>query len=333
MIDLSTTYLGLKLATPLVVSSNPLCREVDSIRQLEAAGAGAVVLPSLFEEQIEIEDLGLQHSKLLRHEEWPEALRHIPEMTEYNRGVDGYLTSIFRAKRAVKIPVIASLNGTSLGGWARYAKLLQAAGADALELNVYYLPTQPYMTGQMLEERYVDLVRTVCGTVDIPVAVKISPYLSSVPNLAHQFEQIGARGLVLFNRFYQPDFDLETETVASTLQLSTPAELLLRLRWTALLHGQTHLDLAVTGGVHSGADALKALLAGARVAMVASALLQHGPTHLTTILDEMREWMTAHQYQSADQLRGRLSPRHTQRTAEFERANYINVLKSYGGDA
>ncbi len=329
MLDLTTTYLGLTLNSPLVVSSNPLTGNLDSLRALEAAGAGAVVLPSLFEEQVVREDLGLLYYLEQNNQQLPEALQHIPSMDAYNRGVDGYLTLVYRAKKSLEIPVIASLNGSSSGGWVRYARLLEAAGADALELNVYYVPTQASMSGSDLEAMYVRLAKSVCGSVNIPVAVKLSSYFTSLPHLARQLDEAGAAGLVLFNRFYQPDFDLETVTATPNLQLSDSAELRLRLRWVAILYGQVRSSLAITGGVHTAQDALKAIFAGAQAAMLASVLLKYGPAYLAKISADMRVWLESHAVGSLSEIRGRLSLQLSGDTAAFERANYIQVLRSY----
>lgn len=329
MLDLTTTYLGMTLNSPLVVSSNPLCANLDSLRQLEAAGAGAVVLPSLFEEQIVREDLGLQYYLEQTQQELPDALQNIPDMEEYNRGVDGYLTLIYRAKQGLEIPVIASLNGSSSGGWVRYARLLEAAGADALELNVYDVPTQADISAYELEAMYVRLVKSVRGSINIPVAVKLSPFFTSVPHVARQLDEAGATGLVLFNRFYQPDFDLEAVKATPNLQLSDSAELRLRLRWVAILYGQVRCSLAVTGGVHTAQDALKAIFGGAQVAMVASVLLKYGPDYLARLLADLTRWLEGHGHTSLRDIRGQLSLQVTGDASAFERANYIQVLHSY----
>jgi dihydroorotate dehydrogenase (fumarate) len=259
----------------------------------------------------------------------PAALQHIPEMREYNKGADGYLSLLYRAKKALQIPVIASLNGVSSGGWVRYAKLLEAAGADALELNVYYLPTSGTSSGADIEQRYLDLVQQVKGTVEIPVSIKLSPYFSSTANMIAQLDQAGVDGIVMFNRFYQPDFDLETETVVPNLMLSDASELRLRLRWVAILYHQIRADMAVTGGIHSADDALKAIFAGATVAMVASALLQNEIEHIQTMLDGMTEWMDGRGYEDIGRIRGKLSQRRVSNPSAFERANYMQVLQSY----
>lgn len=326
MVDLSTEYLGLQLNSPLVVSSNPLTGDQTKIERMAELGAGAIVLPSLFEEQILLQEHGSPASD---NEVLPPALRHLPSMTDYNRGADGYLMQIYDAKKAVDIPVIASLNGTSTGGWVRFARLLASAGADAVELNIYYLPTSIDSPGTEIEERFVHLVREVKANIPIPVAVKLNPSFSSIPHMAARLAAAGADGLVLFNRFYQPDFDLEHETVVPSLDLSDPAELRLRLRWVSILHGHIDTDMAITGGVHSGADAAKSLLAGASVAMLASALLKNGVEHLDTVRSELSRWMEEHHYGSVGEFRGRMSQANVAAPAAIVRANYIQELNSY----
>jgi dihydroorotate dehydrogenase (fumarate) len=326
MANLQTNYLGLPLKSPVVVSSNPLSESLDSIRQIEQAGAGAIVLFSLFEEQIEMDELGYSNYYETHRRELPEALRHIPNMEEYRMGAGGYLAHIYQAKRAVRMPIIASLNGYYSSGWTRYAKLIEAAGADALELNIYYVPTRAHVSGADIEQMYVDLVRNVKQVVRIPVAVKISPYFSSIANISRRLVGAGADGLVLFNRFYQPDIDVETETIAPTLELSSPAELRLRLRWVALLAGQINAQLAITGGVHSGTDVIKSLLAGANVAMMASAVLRHGPAYIATVLKDVNTWLDGRGYESTDALRGKLCQLQTGDTAALERANYLSIM-------
>lgn len=326
MANLSTTYLGLPLRSPIVISSAPFSEDLDSIRQIEEAGAGALVLFSLFEEQVELDELGYAKYYQERKGELPEALRHIPNMSEYNHGAGGYLAHLYQAKRAVKMPIIASLNGYYGSGWTRYAKLLEAAGADALELNIYYLATKPQISSNEVEQMYTDLVKSVRQTVKIPVAVKISPYFSAMAQTAHKLVAAGANGLVLFNRFYQPDFDIETETIRPSLDLSSPTELRLRLRWAALLAGTVKADLAITGGVHSGTDVVKSLMSGANVAMMASAVLKYGIPHISKVTAELNEWLDAHNYESSDQIRGKLSQKQTGDSAALERANYLNVL-------
>jgi dihydroorotate dehydrogenase (fumarate) len=329
MPDLSTSYLGLTLASPLVASAGPLCEVIDTIRLMEDAGAGAVVLHSLFEEQITLESQDLDRYLSHGTESFAEALTYFPDMQSYNLGPDGYLEHIRRAKAAVRIPVIGSLNGVSTGGWISYAKKIEEAGADALELNVYYIPTDPAVIGAQVEQMYVDLVRDVAASVRIPVAVKIGHFWSAIANMAARLDQAGARGLVLFNRFYQPDFDLESLEVVPSLTLSSSHEVLLRLHWTAILYGHVRADLAVTGGVHSAADVLKAMMAGARVAMMTSALLKNGVAHLGTVRTALLAWMEQHEYDSIRQMQGSMSYRSVREPAAFERANYMKVLSSY----
>jgi dihydroorotate dehydrogenase (fumarate) len=329
MPDLSTSYLGLALANPVIASSSPVTERVDDLLRLQEAGAAAVVLPSLFEEQISIESNDLDQYLSHGAESYAEATSYFPDMWAYNLGPDGYLTRLEEAKRALTIPVIASLNGASSGGWTRYAKSMEDAGADALELNVYFVPTDPSMAGSDVERMYLDLVREVLGTVKIPVAVKLTPFLSAPAHMARQLGDAGVRGLVLFNRFYQPDFDLEKLEVVPALNLSGPVTLRLRLRWAAILHGHTSADLAITGGIHSGADVVKCMMAGACVGMVASAVLKHGPGYVRTILDELTGWLEAHEYDSVQLMQGSMSQRSCAEPAAFERANYMRVLRSY----
>ncbi len=329
MPDLKTTYLGLELDCPIVVSSNPLCEEMENIRRMEEAGAGAVVLHSLFEEQITTEGEVLDY--FINHvgESYAEALSYFPNMEAYNHGPEGYLDHVRRAKEAVGIPIIASLNGVSTGGWIRYARLIEEAGADALELNLYYLPTHPSQTGAQVEDMYQTLVRDVVRSVDIPVAVKITPYFSALANMAHRLEESGARGLVLFNRFYQPDIDLEGLKVTPRLHLSRPEELLERLRWTAILSPHLNVDLAVTGGVHSAEDVLKAMMVGAKAAYMASAMLLHGIDHIARVRSDLLTWMEEHEYESICQMQGSMSHKKVAEPTAYERANYMNVLQSF----
>jgi len=329
MIDLSTRYLGLQLASPLVASSSPLCESVDNIRAMEDAGAAAVVLHSLFEEQLEVESTHLDRYLTHGGESYAEALDYFPDLTGYNLGPDGYLEHVRRAKEAVDIPIIGSLNGISTGGWTDFAKQIEQAGADALELNVYYVPTDPLLTGVQVEEMYADLVRDVKATVTIPVAVKLGHAFTALANVARHLDLAGANAFVLFNRFYLPDFDLERLEVAPRLTLSSPHELLLRLHWVAILYGHVKADLAVTGGVHGSAQVLKAMMAGARVAMMTSALLQNGIAYLTRVRSDVLEWMETHEYSSIAQMQGSMSYRSVAEPAAFERANYMKVLSSY----
>ena len=329
MIDLSTRYLGLRLANPLVASASPLCESLDNLRKMEDAGAAAVVLHSLFEEQIDVESHHLDRYLSHGTESYAESVSYFPDLHHYNLGPDGYLEHIRRAKAAVDIPVIGSLNGVSTGGWIRFARRIEQAGADALELNIFYLPTDPGLTGAEVEQMYVDLVRDVKRSVSIPVAVKLGHSFTATANLAQRLDGAGADALVLFNRFYLPDFDLETLDVVPKLTLSSPHELLVRLHWVAVLHGHVRADLAVTGGVHGPEDVLKTMMAGAQVAMTTSALLQHGIDHLARMRAGLLDWMQAREYTSIAQMQGSMSYRSVAEPAAFERANYMKVLSSY----
>jgi dihydroorotate dehydrogenase (fumarate) len=339
MPDLSTTYLGLKLDCPLVPSASPLSRSLDNLRRMEDAGAGAIVLYSLFEEQINAESHALDEFLTAGAESYPEALSYFPNAAAYRLSPEGYLEHIRKAKAAVKIPIIASLNGVSAGGasvvnkqqryWIKYARLMQDAGADALELNLYYVPADSRLRGEDVENMYVDLLTDVRQTVTIPIAMKLSPYFSSLPNIAARLAECGANGLVLFNRFYQPDIDLETLDVVPHLNLSTPEEhqaLRVPLRWIALLYGRVPADLALTTGVHTAEDALKGALAGAKVTMMASALLIHGISHLGEVKARMLRWMEAHEYDSIVQMCGSCSQKSVPYPAAFERASYIKTV-------
>ncbi len=330
--DLTTTYLGLSLRNPIVPSASPLTHTLDSIRRIEDAGAGAVVMHSLFEEQITHESRELDHFLSYGSESFAEALSYFPEADEYVVGPGEYLEKIRRAKEAVAIPVIGSLNGVSSGGWISYAREIEQAGADALELNIYYLPTDPRIPSYNIEQMYLDVVGEVAWSVSIPVAVKIGPYFSSLARMAQRLTEVGGKGLVLFNRFYQPDFDLETLEVVPHLVLSTPFEMRLPLRWVALLSGRVQADFAITSGVQSYEDVLKGLMAGANVMMMASELLRHGLGRIGEILEAMQRWMTDHEYESVRQLQGSMSQRHVAEPAAFERANYMKVLQSWQTD-
>lgn len=327
--DLSTSYLGLALKNPLVVSATPLTEDIGNIKKMEDYGAAAVVLHSLFEEQIELESSALDRGLSSGVESSPESLSYFPDLVSYNVGPEAYLGHIAKAKAAVKIPIIASLNGTSSGGWIRYAKKMEEAGADALELNIYTIPTNPAVKGAEVEQGYCDLVRDVASSVRIPVAVKLAPYFSAMANMASRLDAAGARGLVLFNRFYQPDFDLEALEIVPSLQLSNPYELLLRLHWAALLFGQVKADLGVTGGVHSSYDVLKSMMAGAKVVEMASAILKRGIDHVKTVLGDVTAWMEEHEYESIAQMQGSMSERKVADPKSFLRANYMKVLSSY----
>lgn len=329
MIDITTRYLGLVLKSPLVASSSPLCESIDTIRALEDAGIGAVVLPSLFEEQLALESQTVDFDLWRGAESFPEALSYFPEMGSYNLGPEGYLELIHTAKEKTRIPIIASLNGISSGGWTRYARLMAQAGADAIELNVYSIVTDPMLSSSVMENAYCDLVKQVKSTVNIPVAVKLSPFFTAMTHMGKQLDEAGANALVLFNRFYQPEFDIEALEVVPTLSLSLPAELLLRLHWVAILFGNTRADLAITGGVHSAQDILRSIMAGANVAMMASALLRNGPEHAAMVLQEMSRWMEEHDYESIQQMRGSMSHKSVSNPAALERSNYMRVLSSY----
>ncbi len=328
MIDLSTTYLGMKFKNPLLASSSPLNKDLGNLKKMEDSGIAGVVLHSLFEEQINAESLELD-KMLSQGESYAEASSFFPDMTRYNIGPEEYLNHIRKAKEALKIPVIASLNGVSAGGWVRYARLMQDAGADALELNVYFLPTDPEIPGDKVEQNYIELVRHVISNVRIPVAVKFGPYFSSIPNFCRKLDQTGVDGLVMFNRFYQPDFDLETLEVKPNLYLSDSNTLLLRLHWIAVMFGHLRADMAVTGGVHTVYGLLKSMMAGAKVAMSTSCLLRYGIEYGGQIIQDLKEWMEEHEYESIQQMQGSMSVRSATNAGAFERANYMKVLSSY----
>lgn len=329
MPDLTTTYLGLQLKNPLVVSASPLSKKVAMAQFLEECGAAAIVMYSLFEEQITHESYELDHYLERGTNSYAESLSYYPDLENYNQGPEPYLEHLHQVKQAVNIPVIGSLNGVSSGGWIEYARKIEQAGADALELNIYYLPTDPNLGSAELEESYVNLVADVRATVRIPLALKLSPFFTALPNMALRFAEAGADALVLFNRFYQPDLDLETLEVVPNLDLSTSHDLRLPLRWIALLYGHIPTDFALTGGVHTALDALKAIMAGANVAMMASELLAHGSHRLTAILSDMEQWMVEHEYESITQMRGSMSQQAVDDPAAFERANYMKVLSTF----
>jgi dihydroorotate dehydrogenase (fumarate) len=329
MVDLATKYLGLSLKNPLVASASPLSRSVDTVRRLEDAGVAAVVMYSLFEEEITHECLELDHYLEFGTHSYAESITYFPNFDTYSVGPERYLEQLTALKRAVSIPIIGSLNGVSTGGWIEYAQRIEDAGADALELNIYYLPAHPSLSAIELENSYVTLVRDIRDEISIPIAVKLSPYFTSLPHIARRILDAGATGLVLFNRFYQPDFDLDALDVTPNLQLSTSAELRLRLRWIAMLYGRLNADFALTGGVHSGLDVVKALMAGASVAMTASALLAGGVERAPEILAETSVWMEEHGYDAVTQLQGCMSQRAVAEPAAFERANYMKVLGSF----
>ena len=329
MMDLTTGYLGLDLRSPLVVSASPLAKDLANLRKMEDAGAAAVVLHSLFEEQITSEENSLDRLLSEGTESYAEALSYFPEMPSYGMGPDAYLEHIRKAKETVGIPVIGSLNGVSTGGWIRYAREIEEAGADALELNIYFLPTSLEIEGREIEASYCDLVEAIKSKVRIPVAVKLAPYFTSMANVAFRLDRAGADALVLFNRFYQPDFDLEALSVTPHLTLSTSDELRLRLHWVALLSRTVRCELAITGGVHTPEDVLKGIMAGAQVTMLTSALLKNGIGYLRELEAGVVDWMERHEYESIAQMRGSLNVAAVPEPGAFERANYIKVLGSY----
>lgn len=327
--DLSTTYLGMNLKNPLVVSPSPLCDNIDNIRKMEDSGAAAVVLHSLFEEQLTHESNYLNQNLMQGAESFAEALTYFPEVGEYRMGPEGYLEHLSKAKEAVDIPIIGSLNGVSEGGWTDYAKSMEEAGADAIELNVYFIPTDPEMTGVHVREMTENLLQSVKKIVSIPVSVKLSHYFSAVPYVAKRLVDEGAQGLVMFNRFYQPDFDLEKLEVVRDLNLSNPNELRVRLRWVAILYGRIEADMAITGGVHSAEDVIKSMMAGAKVAMTTSSLLKYGIGHLKALEEGVTHWMEEHEYESIEMMQGSMSQKSVDNPAAFERANYIEIISSY----
>ena len=326
--DLSTTYLGLQLKNPLVPSASPLMRKVDNIKRMEDAGASAVVLHSLFEEEIRQASQEIDHYLNYGAESFWEALSYFPDV-DLRMGPDSYLDHVRKVKAAVSIPVIGSLNGVSAGGWVDYAKKIQDAGADALELNTYYIAAEPSQTSADVEQMYLDLVHEIRASIRIPITIKLGHQFSAFANMAHRLDQAGVNGLVLFNRFYEPDFDLENLEIVPDVKLSTPYDLRIRLRWIAILYGSIKADLALTGGVHSATDVIKAVMAGARVAMTTSVVLENGIDYLGKILHDLTDWMEEHEYESVKQMRGSMSQRAVAQPAALERANYMRVLRSY----
>jgi dihydroorotate dehydrogenase (fumarate) len=327
--DLSTSYLGLKLRTPLVAAASPLSEEIDSIKQLEDAGASAVVLYSLFEEQIRQDTVELaQH---LDHGTFstPEALTYFPEPEQFRLGPEEYLKHVAKAKGAVDIPIVASLNGSSVGGWTEYAKAIQEAGAAALELNIYYIPTDMNLSSVQIEQNYLDILEAVKSTVRIPVAVKLSPFFTNFANMAKRLDHQGANGLVLFNRFYQPDIDLENLEIRPNILLSTPMAMRVPLRWIAMLYGRLRANLAATSGIHRASDVLKMLMAGADVTMLCSALIRHGVRQVGVIERDMVAWMEEHEYESVRQLKGSLSQKNCADPSAFERAQYMKAISQF----
>jgi len=327
MIDLTTTYLGLKLSSPLVVSASPLSREIDGICRLEDAGAAAVVLYSLFEEQLRQEEIDLQYHLSAGTESFAESLTYFPQPSEFHTGPEGYLNHIRKAKASVGMPIIASLNGSTLGGWTKFAGEIERAGADAIECNIYHIPTDPKLTADDVEKTYLDIVRAVKSTVTIPVAVKLSPFFSNFTNMAHRLDDAGADGLVLFNRFYQPDIDLEELEIRPNVLLSSQQALRLPLTWIGILSGRLKASLAATSGVHTAEDVVKLLMVGANVTMLCSSLMRHGINHLRHVEREVREWMEEHEYESVKQMQGSMSQIRCPDPGAFERAQYMRAVK------
>ncbi len=332
MIDLTTHWLGLELKNPLVHSASPLSNSLDSMKELEDAGVSAIVMYSLFEEQLQHESHEIDHYLSTGSHSFAEASSYFPEMSSYRVGPEEYLEKIQRARRELDIPVIASLNGVSRGGWVEYARLMQEAGAHALELNIYMIATDPAMAGSEVEQMVVDTVKAVRSEVTIPLAVKVGPFFSAMANMARRIENAGANGLVLFNRFYQPDFDLETLEVTPSLVLSTSNDLRLPLRWVAILYGRVGLDLGITSGIHTATDVVKGVMAGANVTMVTSALLRNGVGAARDILVETAQWMEDNAYESIRQMQGSMSQKNCAEPAAFERANYMRILHSWRPD-
>jgi len=327
--DLRTTYLGLELKNPLVASASPLSRTLDNMKRLEDSGVAAIVMYSLFEEQIAHEAEELDHYLQYGTESFAEALSYFPESSDYNLGPESYVELLAKAKKSLSVPVIGSLNGVSVGGWVRYAKELQQAGADAIELNVYYIPTDPLLAAADVEARYLEVLHAVKKAVTLPVAVKLSPYFSSMANMATRLVNAGADGLVMFNRFYQPDINLNELEITPEVNLSDSADARLPMRWIAILYGRVKASLAATTGIHTAEDVLKVVMAGADVTMMCSALLKHGPDHLRQVLTNLREWMMEHEYVSIQQMKGSMSQKSVADPSAFERANYMKALNRY----
>lgn len=329
MIDVSTKYLGLKLNGPIVVSSTPLSETIDNVRRMEDAGASAIVLTSLFEEQLALESRALDEDLSRGTESFAESLGYLPDLNDYRMSHEIYLEHIRRCKEAVKVPIMASLNGVTKGGWVRFAQESEQAGADAIELNTFALATDRSQTSAELESQLLELVVSVCEAVKVPVGIKLSQSFTSLPHLAAKIEDAGAAGVILFNRFYQPDFDIEGLEVRPTLHFSTPSELLPRLHWAAILFGHLNIDIAITGGVHSAEDVIKSIMAGGNVAMMCSALHIHGIDHIGRVLADLQYWLEKREYSSLSQTRGCLSRRSVPDVSPFDRGNYIKTLSSY----
>jgi len=328
MIDLSTTYLNLKLRTPMLVSASPLSQEIDSIRRLEDAGASAVVLYSLFEEQLRQETLELDHHLHAATESFAESLTYFPQAGEFRLGPDGYLNHIRKAKEAVGIPIIASLNGATVGGWTSYARQIEQAGADALECNIYFIPTDLNVPGVEIEQTYLEIVKAVKSAVRIPVAVKLSPFFSNMANMAKRLDDTGVNGLVLFNRFYQPDIDLEELEITPNVLLSTPQAMRLPLTWIGVLFGRLKANLAATSGVHGPEDVIKLIMVGSDAVMLCSTLLRNGISHLRYIEQGLLDWMEKREYESVRQMKGSMSQLRCPDPTAFERAQYMRAVKS-----
>lgn len=327
--DLTTTYLGMKLKNPVMPSASPLSKDLGKIKKLEDAGASAIVLWSLFEEEIESEQLELHYRTSIHSESYAEALSYFPEFSEYKIGPEFYLEHIRKVKESVSIPVIASLNGKSIGGWIEYAKKIEEAGADALELNIYFLATDPNKSSAEVENLYLEIVKEVRKAINIPIAVKLSPYFSSTAWIANELAKAGANGLILFNRFYQPDIDLENLEVTPNVILSTPFANRLPLRWIAILYGRINADLAATSGISSAEDVIKMIMAGASVTQMFSALIKNGENHISTVLNDIQRWMEEHEYESIEQMKGSMSHKAVENPSAFERANYMKILQTF----
>lgn len=329
MVDLSTTYMGLKLKNPLIAASTPFSEKPETAQQLEKAGVAAIVMHSLFEEQIIRQSMELDHFLTAGTESFAESLTYLPDMGRYSIGPENYLDQVRKLKKALKIPVIASLNGVSSGGWIDYAQKIEQAGADALELNLYFLPTSIKMTSAEVEDNYVKLVKDIRNKVKFPLAVKLSPFFTAIPNLCQRLTEAGANGLVLFNRFYQPDIDLETLEVVPNLVLSSTPEMRVPLRWIGIMYNRVKVDFGLTSGVQTAHDAIKAVLVGASSVLIASVILKHGVDRITKMVSEMQTWMKEHEYESIKQMLGSVSQSAVQEPAAYERANYMRVLGSY----
>lgn len=327
--DLTTKYLGLKLKNPIMPSASPISKDLDRVKRLEDAGASAIVLWSLFEEEIESESLELHYRTQSLTESYAEALNYFPEFSSYKMETETYLEHLRKVKESVSVPVIGSINGKSLGGWIKYAKEIEQAGADALELNIYFLATDPTKTSQDIDNLYIEIVREVRKSVNIPIAVKLSPYFSSTSWIATELAKSGANGLILFNRFYQPDIDLENLEVIPNVILSTPFANRLPLRWIAILYGRVEADLVATGGIETAEDVIKMIMAGASATQMFSALVKHGPKHITNVLENIKKWMEEHEYESIEQMKGSMSHKSVENPGAFERANYMKILQTF----